>query len=343
MTAPYVRAGLTLAVGASDRDLVRALQHDLRALGYLRSGIDGIYGTGTARAVSALQYDLLFNDGRGTDGPAPVAVTDFNKRPGGGSYVPAVTGICDQGFAAALCGLKEAESVGKIPKSPNPQDDNARAFRAIAALRSTIAPTPFILAMFRQESGGRHFNVPPEGDEDTYVTVGLDRNDEGNPDRITSRGYGVGQYTLFHQPPSVAEIADFVSDPVANVARAYQELREKFDHFVVGKHGADDRAAEHPALSLRLCRYARSDARYMNDCRNCAAAARKIDIERGTPAYSGASISYQPTHYYPSAHYPATPDRADFLCDWPYAARRYNGSGVNSFHYQARILRNLLL
>jgi hypothetical protein len=36
------------------------------------------------------------------------------------------------------------------------------------------------------------------------------------------------------------------------------------------------------------------------------------------------------------------PDRADFQCDWPYAVRRYNGGGPNSFNYQAIILLNLL-
>jgi hypothetical protein len=33
--------------------------------------------------------------------------------------------------------------------------------------------------------------------------------------------------------------------------------------------------------------------------------------------------------------------RAEIPCDWPYAVRRYNGSGINSYHYQVRILRYL--
>lgn len=36
------------------------------------------------------------------------------------------------------------------------------------------------------------------------------------------------------------------------------------------------------------------------------------------------------------------PDRAAFGCDWPYAVRRYNGSGINSYHYQAQVLRRLV-
>ncbi len=38
----------------------------------------------------------------------------------------------------------------------------------------------------------------------------------------------------------------------------------------------------------------------------------------------------------------ASPARRAFPCDWPYAVRRYNGSGVNSYHYQAIVLGNLL-
>jgi len=127
------------------------------------------------------------------------------------------------------------------------------------------------------------------------------------------------------------------------VQKAYAELRDKFDHFVAGPASrADDRTAEHPQLPLRVCKYPPSDQRYLRNCRNCAVAARKVNIVRGTPVYAGASISYQPSQYYPSANYAGVPDRADFPCDWPYAVRRYNGSGNNSFHYQIRVLLNLL-
>ena len=88
---------------------------------------------------------------------------------------------------------------------------------------------------------------------------------------------------------------DFILDPVRNVQRAFQELRKKFDRFVVGPTDvADDRKAEHPLLPLRLCKYPTGNSRYMNDCQACAAAVHKLDIERGTPAYPGAAISYRP-------------------------------------------------
>ena len=160
---------------------------------------------------------------------------------------------------------------------------------------STVAPAPFIAAMVVQESGGRQFCVPTGDDEDNFVVVGLDRGDPGASDHITSRGYGIGQYTIFHHPPRAEEVADFIVDPARNVQHAFAELRAKFDRFVVGPDGrADDRTAEHPLLTLRACKYAPSDARYMRDCRACAAAAGTVEIQRGTPAWPGASFGYQP-------------------------------------------------
>jgi hypothetical protein len=84
------------------------------------------------------------------------------------------------------------------------------------------------------------------------------------------------------------------------------------------------------------------DPKYLRDCRACAAAARKVEIHRGTPAYSGASFGYQTTQYYATTDYYNVPDRSDFACDWPYAMRRYNGGNVNSFHYQTKVLSYLL-
>jgi hypothetical protein len=343
MSAPYQKPGLTLQQdGGGDPATVKALQHDLRKLGYLRDGIDGAYGPGTAAAVRALQYDLLHNGGRGSDGAASVVLTAYNRKPDGAVFVAAVTGVFDQGLADVLARLASEAKIGLVPCVPDVKAANAAAMAALAAMSNAQAPPPFVAAIVMQESSGCHYHVPRTGDEDTYVTIGLDHNDKAHPERITSRGYGLGQFTFFHHPLSVAEVESHVADPAGNVANAFAELRDKFDRFVVGRNGADDRTVEHPALPLRLCRYPASDSRCMRDCRVCAQAAGQRDITRGTPVYAGASLSYQPTQYYPSADCSGVPDRADFPCDWPYAARRYNGGGVNSYHYQARILRNLL-
>ena len=125
--------------------------------------------------------------------------------------------------------------------------------------------------------------------------------------------------------------------------KAFTELRDKFDRFVAGPADtADDRVAEHPALSLRLCRYAPDDARYMRACKDCALETDKVDISPDTPLFQGSPQTYGQAKDYANTRYPGVPDRAAFLCDWPYAVRRYNGSGPDSFNYQARILSGLL-
>jgi len=335
----YQQAGLQLsAAQANDPALVRALQRDLRQLGYLGPGIDGAFGAGTTRGVRALQYDLVNNRGQSsqTDGPAPVAIADYNR-----GRVTAITGVLDQALAACVADLVADAKVPKLPSASDPRAENKKALSAIAAAGSAVAPMPFLVAITLQESGSRHFAVPSKSDEDTFVMVGLDH--KFGDDAVTSRGYGIGQYTLFHHPPRPEEIGEFILDPVGNAAKAYRLLRSKFDALAQGQSSrAQERDVEHPLLPLRLCRYPNSDARYMRDCRACAAETRKLEIVRGTPVYDGASISYQPDQYYKTANYSGVPDRADFLCDWPYAVRRYNGAGGDSYHYQSRVLLNLL-
>jgi len=323
-----------------DPDLVRALQRDLRALGYLARGIDGKFLDGTRQAVRRLQFDLLRNDGRpGADGPPPVAVNAFNRG------VTAITGIVDQALADSIEALLADPRVTRLPNSDNPAAANRAAIVSVRAMSNPVAPIPFMLAIFVQESDAQHYAVPQaRQDSDSFVTLGLDHN-AGSADQVTSRGYGLGQYTIFHHPPRAEEVVDFILDPITNVRKAFGELRDKFDHFIAGSTAAtqaDDRMAEHPLLSLRLCRYGPSDARYLTDCRACAGEARKLDITRATPLYPGSSQTYGEARYYSNPNYSGVPDRAAFRCDWPYAVRRYNGSGPDSFNYQARVLLNVL-
>jgi len=338
MPLAYRNAGLSQGK-SQDAALVRALQQDLRSLGYLYRGIDGEFGAGTVQAVRRLQFDLMQNDGSSTNnnGPAPVALTSFNQG------VTAVTGVVDAALADSIEAALADPRVPRLPRSDDPVAANRAAMDAVADIRSATAPTPYLLAIFRQESSGQHFAVPSgRQDSDTFVTVGLDHNGP-SPDQVTSRGYGLGQYTLFHHPPSTDEVRDFIADPVRNVQKAFAELRDKFDNFIAGPAStADDRQAEHPRLSLRLCRYASGDARYMRACKDCAIEAGKVDIGPGTPLYHGSSQTYGQAKYYSNPSYTGVPDRAAFLCDWPYAVRRYNGSGPDSFNYQAKILTNLL-
>ena len=339
---PYRHPGLVLAVGgAAPAELVRALQRDLRALGYLRAGVDGRFGPGTAAAVRSFQYDLLFNDGTGRDGKAPVAMRAFNQ-----GRVTVTDGRVDERLAACIEAALDDPRVPKLPRSDTPAEDNRRALDAVRALAGTdvAVPIPFLLAVLTQESGLQHFRVPTGGDTDDFIVVGLDRNNEGRADHITSRGYGIGQYTLFHHPPRREEVESVMVDPVRNVGRAVRELREKFDHFVAGATSgtrADDRLAEIGTGPLRLCRHPASDPRFLRDCHTCASHAPALRITTGTPCFKGSTVSFCPTEYHPATSYADVPDRAHVGCDWPYAVRRYNGGGVNSYHYQVQVMKRL--
>ncbi|SMF60909.1 Putative peptidoglycan binding domain-containing protein [Tistlia consotensis] len=337
----YRQTGLVLQRGGTaSPQQVRDLQRDLRALGYLYKDIDGIFGSGTEAALQALSHDLLHNDGSGSDGPAPIAVRDYNR-----GRVATVTGACDEAFAACIGDLLDEPAFGRVPAAENAAEANAALLEELSGERSEVAPMPFQLGIFEQESGGKHYREPSGGNEDNFVVVGLDRNDSAASEAVTSRGYGIGQYTFFHHPPSRDEIAGRVDSPSGNVEAARSELRAKFDGFVNGSTSgtrADDRIAEVGTGPLRLCRYPAGDARYMSDCLTCLRQAGAVDIREGEPVYEGSTTLWAPTQYYASASYSGVPRRAAVGCDWPYAVRRYNGSGINSYHYQARVLLHML-
>ncbi len=301
-----------LSRGCDPGPRVLQLQRGLRRLGYLGAGLDGTFGPRTEAAVRALQIDLLENDGGGPDGAAPVSIASYNRQ-----RVAAVDGEAGEALADCMRDMLADERLLKIPASADPPSENAAAVAALETAAAGRVPAPFLRAIIEQESGGRHYHEPTPGDPDNYLVIGLDRNVPGSP-RITSRGYGIAQVTLFHHPPSKAEVDALVANPAGNLRAAVRLLREKFDKFVNGATTAtraDDRVAEVGTGPLRLCRYLPGDPRHLTACRQCVAAA---GLREGTP------------------------DRARVGCDWPYAVRRYNGSGPRSYEYQARILARLL-
>ena len=103
---------------------VRALQRDLRALGYLRDTIDGIFGGGTEQAVRSLQFDLLNHVG---GNGAPLAIQNYAK-----GRISSVTGVVEVGLAACIDDMVNDLTFVKVPSSPNPAAENARALAAIA-------------------------------------------------------------------------------------------------------------------------------------------------------------------------------------------------------------------
>jgi hypothetical protein len=66
-----------------------------------------------------------------------------------------------------------------------------------------------------------------------------------------------------------------------------------------------------------------------------------IDVGAATPLHPRTTETLHPTDYHPETRYLRVPDRAKLGCDWPYAVRRYNGAGVNSYHYQYQVLQRL--
>jgi hypothetical protein len=341
MAVPYAQPGVMLARWTpGEPELVQALQLDLRRLGYLRGGLDGRFGPETERAVRSCQYDLLFNDGRGSDGEAPVALREFNY-----GRIATVNGIVDERLAVCIEGMLDDPRVAQLPRSENSEEDNRRVFDALRTLETRDVPRPFLLAILMQESGLLHFRVPTPEDPDDFIVVGLARHDGAHPDRITSRGYGVGQFRLFHHPPRPEEVEEVMLDPVRNVARAIRELREKFDRFVIGTSSgtrADERLVEIGWTPLRFCRYPPNDPRFLIDCLRCAAEAPRFSIGPETPLFLDSPERFHPTQYHPERHYGDVPDRSALGCDWPYAVRRYGGSGINSYHYQTQVLRRFL-
>jgi len=338
----YQQSGLTVRQGDSS-ELVRDLQRDLRSIGYLREGITGKFGAQTTLAVKALQYDLMTNQGAstGSDGNAPVKVADYNN-----GRVAVVNGQVDQQLVACISDILDDSAFPKLPHADDPVQENQRIAAQIAGMSSDEVPVPFLVAILKQESGMKHFREPRGTDEDNFIVVGLDRNAQGEAKKyaITSRGYGAGQYTLFHHPPTAEEVQQIMLDATQNVLKAIDELKGKFERFVISqKSGADDRLAEFGNGPLRTCKYSSGDARYMKDCKTCALAAGTQAIVAGvTPFYEGSSKVYQTTQYYNPAPFKSIPLRKNLGCDWPYAVRRYNGSGVNSYWYQGMVLNHLV-
>lgn len=182
----YLQLDLTFKKGAGPLPPIKDLQRDLRQLGYLKTGIDGVFGPGTAGAVKALQHDLLTNDGRsrGGDGNAPVRILDYNH----GRVVQA-TGVFDQPLGECMADMLDDPRFPKLPFTSDPAAENRKALVALAALPSLEVPLPFLLAVLAQESDLCHFCVPTHKNDDNFIVVGLDTN-ASEKHIITSRGCG---------------------------------------------------------------------------------------------------------------------------------------------------------
>lgn len=336
----YAVDGLVLGPRSEFSQQVQDLQRDLRSLGYVRGPIDGLYGAGTINGVKALQWDLMYKDDTALG--APVAVKRYNN-----GSVTQITDSVDQNLVACIGAMLDDASFTKVPSSNDPHGDNVKTLAAVKAMQNCPVPMPYLLAILQQESSQMHFQVPARGNIDNFVVIGLDHGDQKNTFRITSRGYGIGQYTLFYHPAKPSDVTAFILDPIGNLGTTISLLQDKFKNEVLGNNAentADDRVAEAGRGPLRTCQHPQGDPRYLNDCANCMAlAAPLVQITAGqTLWYAGAASAdvYQKTIYHIGS-YSNVPDRSKIPCDWAYAVRRYNGGGPDSYSYQAEFLQKL--
>ena len=158
----YMKPNVLLKRGGNQgtKEQGRELQRDLRRLGYLKSGIDGVFGKGTERAMKSLQHDLLHNGGSSTrgDGNAPVGVLEYNK-----GRVLEVTGVVDQPLVECIADMLADTKFLKLPHAEDSSEENRKYRSELKGMVSTEAPLPFILAILKQESGLKHFNEPGKG------------------------------------------------------------------------------------------------------------------------------------------------------------------------------------
>ena len=129
-----------------------------------------------------------------------------------------MSGAVDFRLAQCISEMLDDPNFPILPQAADPAAENRKIVSTLKAMASPAAPVPFLLGILMQESGLKHFNEPRRGDDDTYIVIGLDTNgaDKGV---VTSRGYGAGQYTLFHHPPRREEVTDFIPHATKNVSR----------------------------------------------------------------------------------------------------------------------------
>ena len=158
-------------------------------------------------------------------------------------------GVVDQKLAQCISDMLDDKKYLKLPFAENPKDANREAITQLDALSSTDVPLPFLKAIFKQESNLKHFYVPRDADEDNYIVVGMGTN-AGEKHIITSRGYGLGQFTLFHHPPKNSEVKNFMVGIRGNISKAIEELRDKFENLSRVRPEEDARMTGLPKAEL---------------------------------------------------------------------------------------------
>jgi len=242
--------------------VVEDLQRDLRALGYYDGEISGVWAASLDSAIRAVRYDLTHPD-------LAIGASAYNRgRLVAPSPITGEAGV-EPALADCIAVMSDDANFLKLPRSDNAAIDNLRAWEQVKSARDGATPTPFVVAILAHLAGGRHFQTPTATNRDGFITVRLDRDDPAANARITSRGYGIGRYTLSHHPPTKGEINGGLFDPASAAGLAFARLRDVFSHRVISTDEsvrAADRFAERPLSPLRTCKYARLDPRFLADC-----------------------------------------------------------------------------
>ena len=116
-------------------------------------------------------------------------------------------------------------------------------------------------------------------------------------------------------------------------------MRGKFDRFVIGPDSRLTIAfTEAGSGPLRLCKFDSADPLYIATASTASSRRELRTSSLGKRPCRWLSDTYQATQHTKSLLRRTCPFRRNIACDWPYAVRRYNGSGPNSYDYQAEFL-----
>jgi len=253
-----------------------------------------------------------------------------------GNY-SAVNDTVTNALVVTMESMVQDPEIGVVYGTKDYEGANSKVELRIKGFSSEEFPQPLMGAILYEETGLRWFR--PDG----YPTIGLDFNDKSNPERITSRGFFVSQRTLFKYPVDQSRI-DSMDSLDEDLNFFSRHLENKYKKYIVSSKPSvrDDLRLESFSKSeLRGCKYSPDDSKYMIDCKNCVEGLKRRDYPLGVRLAKGSSWKLRKTRYHKRDGYKNMPDFKEFPCDYLFAIRRYNGGGINSFHYLMQVLEHL--
>ncbi len=274
-------------------------------------------------AVKSVKHDLV---------NTPFLESNFNN-----GKISSVDDRIDLAFVSILEDMRNDSRVGVVYRVGGFDRENSLIRGSLDSFNTEYFPVPLSKAILYEETGLKWYR------KDGYPTVGLDYNDKKISHRITSRGLFLSQRTFFSYPIQQSELDGFNSLDT-DMRFFSSHLRSKYNNFVVSNKVASRDDLRHFSFGgskLRGCKYDSSDARYMKDCKNCVFSLNKRTYVEGDRLAKGSGWKFRKTKYHRRDVYKSMPDFKEFPCDYLFAIRRYNGGGINSFHYLMQVLEHL--